>query len=71
KLCQSLGAKLVEIDTKEENDCIVHEIQSIDFGTAWIGLTDNGTEGQWRWSTNRAPGSFRNWASGNPDNYLG
>ena len=34
----------------------------------WIGLTDAGSEGQWRWVTGE-PLSYTNWAEAEPNNY--
>ena len=70
--CKKEGGKLVEIDSAEENDALVEEInrkgyteEKMDF---WIGLTDLGSEGDWRLASNGLKPSFLNWAEGEPSN---
>jgi hypothetical protein len=61
---QRLGGKLVEIDSRAENDFVVNT-----FGKAapiWIGLTDAAVEGQWRTGSGAAP-TYANWLPGQPD----
>ena len=68
--CKNLGARLVEIDSKEENDQIVTKIKRRDFKERhfWIGLTDLKEEGIWRLeSTGQKPG-YTNWAAREPNN---
>ena len=68
--CKNLGARLVEIDSEEENDQIVKKIKRRDFKERhfWIGLTDLKVEGIWRLeSTAQKPG-YTNWAAGEPNN---
>ena len=71
RYCQRLGAKMVEIDSAEENRAIVNEIRRRGFHRQrkqfWLGLTDRRREGQWVYeSTLRRP-RFENWDSWQPD----
>ncbi len=59
--CASLGGHLVTISSKQEHD-FVYSLTSI----SWIGLTDEGREGTFRWVTGE-PVTFTNWASPNPN----
>ena len=68
------GGRLVEIDTKEQNDAIYEEAKKI-MPHAWIGLSDRAREGEWVW-TSGEKASFTNWARmpgrpAMPDNYRG
>ena len=60
--CSNMGGHLVTITTSGE--------QSFLFGlwpSGWIGLTDEVTEGTWRWVTGETY-SYKNWNSGEPNN---
>lgn len=66
---QLIGSNLVSVASAEENEWI-----RATFGTfngaaqrIWIGATDEGAEGQWRWSDG-TPFAFANWNSGEPNN---
>ncbi len=60
--CSNMGGHLVTITSSGE--------QSFLFGlwpSGWIGLTDEVTEGTWRWVTGESY-SYSNWNSGEPNN---
>ena len=63
--CKSVGAKLAEINSREENQAIVAEIirggykkNSMFF---WVGLTDKDKEGTWKLASNGADADYLNW----------
>ena len=68
--CRNMGARLVEINSEEENDQIVHEINRIGFRNKhfWIGLTDLEEEGIWRFESNGSEPQYTNWHYNEPDN---
>ena len=60
--CSNMGGHLVTITSSGE--------QSFIFGlwpSGWIGLTDEVTEGTWRWVTGETY-SYKNWNNGEPNN---
>lgn len=60
--CINMGGHLVTVTSAAENSFI--------FGlwpSGWIGLTDEVTEGQWKWVTGEAY-SYTSWNSGEPNN---
>ncbi len=64
----SLGGHLVTINDAEENTWVFNNFSTFGGGDhpLWIGLTDQETEGEWRWiSGERA--TYRNWAPGEPN----
>ncbi len=65
--CESLGGHLATITTPEEQNTIVELLQSGTKEYYWIGGTDVGQEGIWRWITNE-PWDYENWHSTQPDN---
>ena len=67
--CHMLHGWLVEIESEEQNDAIHDEAKKQDgWKKAWIGLTDEAEEGEWVWSSGKAP-SFTNWAPREPSNH--
>uniref|UniRef100_A0A8C6SUK6 C-type lectin domain-containing protein n=1 Tax=Neogobius melanostomus TaxID=47308 RepID=A0A8C6SUK6_9GOBI len=68
-MCQSLGADLVKIESREEQEFVFNQL--IKGYRFWIGLTDSETEGQWNW-TDGSPlnQSFRFW-NNDPDDFKG
>ena len=68
--CRNMGARLVEINSEEENDQVVDEINRIGFRNKhfWIGLTDLEEEGVWRFESNGSEPQYTNWHYNEPDN---
>jgi len=60
--CVSMGGYLVTITTAAEQSFIFNIWPS-----GWIGLTDEVTEGTWRWVTGETY-SYKNWNNGEPNN---
>ena len=72
-LCKTEGGKLVEIDSKEENTALVEEMIKREYGWKnmqfWMGLTDEGSEGNWRLESNGMEPSYTNWGFNEPNNF--
>ncbi|TRY71512.1 hypothetical protein TCAL_06101 [Tigriopus californicus] len=64
--CQKLGGHLVEIETQDEQNGLtsIARIIGEDF---WIGLTDIGHDGNYRWMYSGNEVSYTNWAANEPD----
>ena len=73
--CKSKGGKLVEIDSEEENTALVEEIKRREYTQKkmifWIGLTDLGSEGDWRLASSGLKPSYEKWHEGEPNNGYG
>ena len=69
KHCKSKGGKLVEIDSKEENTVLVKEINRREYTgkNFWIGLTDQGSGGNWWLASSGLKPSYLNWHGGEPN----
>ena len=68
---QQVPARLVEIDSAEENRAIVDEIKRRNFASRkiefWIGITDQHSEGHWVLESNGKSVVFTEWNSGEPN----
>merc|ERR1712037_501547 len=69
---QEVPARLVEIDSAEEDRAIVAEIQQSNFFSRkiyfWLGITDRHSEGHWVLESTGKSVVFTNWHSGEPNN---
>nr|KAG5703771.1 hypothetical protein BaRGS_009569 [Batillaria attramentaria] len=65
--CESLGAKLAEIESSLEND-FVKDLATKAGGPTWLGGTDNAMEGTWKWSSSGNLFTFTDWGQSQPDN---
>ena len=63
--CLSSSAQLVKIDSSEENDFIKTTFLADD-ADYWIGLTDEETEGSWKWSGGSILEGFQKWHQSQP-----
>jgi hypothetical protein len=66
--CAAKGAHLATITSQQENDFLVSQL--LQTSRAWIGGTDEQSEGAWKWVTGE-PWSFQNWLPNQPDNCTG
>ena len=70
--CQRLGAILAEPKTVGENTFIKDLFIQNGGSNTWLGASDLGQEGQWRWeSSGDRMSGFNNWWPGQPDNSRG
>jgi len=70
---ESLGAQLVTIRNSSEKSWLTDTFRISDSDVrcaAWIGLTDDGHEGNWQWLSGE-PVTYINWAPGEPNNGSG
>merc|ERR1712210_117622 len=69
---QEVPARLVEIDSAEEDRAIFAEIQRSNFFSRkiefWLGITDRHSEGHWVLESTGKSVVFTNWSSGEPNN---
>ena len=65
--CINTGGHLATIGDVNDNNFIASNLPIVSNG-AWIGATDEVSEGIWQWVTGEAYG-FTNWVSGTPNNH--
>ncbi len=66
---ESFGGTLAIVDDQAENDWIYSTFSRWEGSprVLWIGLTDAGEEGKWRWVTDKQL-AYSNWGAGEPNN---
>ncbi|XP_060744602.1 C-type lectin domain family 4 member M-like [Tachysurus vachellii] len=64
KECKATGADLVIINSKEEQEFIVKQLNNLE---TWIGLSDTVKEGEWKW-VDDTPLNTEYWGEGEPNN---
>jgi serine/threonine protein kinase len=65
--CRQMGGHLVAIETAAENQFVANLLEKAGVVDAWIGITDELVEGEWRTVTNQRQ-IYTNWATGQPNN---
>ena len=69
---QKVPARLVEIESAEENRAIVAEMMRRNFRSQklefWLGITDRHSEGHWVLESTGKSVGFTDWDSGEPNN---
>jgi hypothetical protein len=65
--CEEWNGHLVTVNSSGEDEFIFDNFIAPG-GLPWLGGTDEGSEGDWRWVTGE-PFSYTNWWPGQPDNY--
>jgi hypothetical protein len=66
---EQLGGHLATITSKEENNVVFNEL-NLKGLNPWLGATDEGSEGNWRWITGET-WNYNNWGSHGNDNANG
>ena len=64
--CESIGGHLVIINNDGEQDFVNSLIRNV-HGYVYIGLTNEETQGEWKWTDGRSL-TFAKWAPGEPNN---
>jgi hypothetical protein len=67
RFCIDRGLDLVVIEDEAENEFVASTIKSTSRELWWIGLTDQGSEGNFRWVGAKTP-TYLNWGPEEPNN---
>ena len=67
KACEQKGGHLLTITSSAEQKMIMKELKKYTPEVYWLGCTDKGHEGDWRWITGEK-WTYDNWGEGQPDN---
>ena len=71
KFCQAALSQLVEVNSREENEAIMAEINRRDFRSRkvefWMGVTDRHSEGNWVLESTGESLPFTYWRDGEPN----
>ncbi len=68
--CRQYGYDLVTINDANEENWLHAQENSRSGNHWWMGYTDRGFEGSWRWISG-LPSTYANWSPENPNNYSG
>ena len=69
KICEKKGGTLATIENNQENEALKNLMESGNKNEYWLGLTDIGNEGYWKWIDNNIS-NYSNWMLNNPENDL-
>ena len=70
KACEQKGGHLITITSSAEQKMLMKELKLYAPEVYWIGCTDKGHEGDWRWVTGEK-WTYENWGENQPDNNWG
>ena len=69
RICEEYDhAKLVEIDSEEENTAVNNELKRLGRYSAWLGINDHLSEGNWVLVSTGQSLTFSAWRQGEPNN---
>ncbi|XP_060570053.1 perlucin-like protein [Ruditapes philippinarum] len=66
--CYQQGAYLVRIDNYWENKFLKDLLRNLKVSDTWTGLSDQRSEGIWRWFNTDRHASMSDWGPGEPNN---
>ncbi|KAL4218161.1 hypothetical protein ACF0H5_022897 [Mactra antiquata] len=68
--CQQHNARLVHIESADENNFLKQEMSQLIADRWWIGLSDDDIEGKFVWYGTTSKPEFTDWSAGNPSDSL-
>ena len=66
--CAAQGARMVKIDSREENDAVYAAAQAVREQDYWLGMDDRDEEGTFLWADG-SPVEFERWHAGEPNDW--
>lgn len=65
--CRQHNGHLIHVVSREENEFIKDKLRDTNHKIWWLGLTDEITEGQWKWYDSDEVATFTDWYPGQPN----